>query len=141
MWLVYKSYDLICKNCNKKFKGKGDRKYCSTECFRLYSKKCVREKLLSGDNTLHPRHYKEYLVEIHGEKCEKCEWAEVHNITGNVPIQLHHIDGNSDNNKLDNLELLCPNCHALTDNYGSLNRNGQSTYRKKYRNDRNSLLE
>lgn len=32
-------------------------------------------------------------------------------------IQLHHIDGNRNNNSLDNLEMLCPNCHSQTENY------------------------
>ena len=32
-------------------------------------------------------------------------------------IQLHHIDGNRDNNSLDNLQMLCPNCHSQTENY------------------------
>ena len=48
-------------------------------------------------------------------KCECCgltEWL-------NKPIilQLHHVDGNKNNNKLENLQLLCPNCHSQTDNY------------------------
>ena len=40
------------------------------------------------------------------------EWMGI-----SIPIELHHIDGNRFNNKLDNLQILCPNCHALTDNY------------------------
>ena len=37
-------------------------------------------------------------------------------------MQLHHIDGNPNNNSLDNLQLLYPNCHSQTDNYcGSAN--------------------
>lgn len=35
----------------------------------------------------------------------------------NIPLELHHIDGDCNNNQLTNLCLLCPNCHALTDNY------------------------
>lgn len=34
-----------------------------------------------------------------------------------IPLELHHIDGNPVNNNLDNLILLCPNCHAQTPNY------------------------
>lgn len=34
-----------------------------------------------------------------------------------IPLQLDHIDGNSSNNNLSNLRLLCPNCHAQTDTY------------------------
>jgi len=34
-----------------------------------------------------------------------------------IPLELHHKDGDRTNNTLPNIELLCPNCHALTDNY------------------------
>ena len=34
-----------------------------------------------------------------------------------IPLELHHIDGNNKDNSLSNLQLLCPNCHALTNNY------------------------
>ncbi len=39
-----------------------------------------------------------------------------------IPLELHHKDGDNTNNELDNLELLCPNCHALTDNYRGRNK-------------------
>lgn len=42
-----------------------------------------------------------------------------------LTLQLHHIDGNNTNNELDNLTFLCPNCHAITDNYGGKNNYGQ----------------
>ena len=32
---------------------------------------------------------------------------------------MHHIDGDCTNNKMENLQLLCPNCHSLTSNFGS----------------------
>lgn len=38
-----------------------------------------------------------------------------------IPLELHHIDGNNKNNNLNNLQLLCPNCHALTNNYRAKN--------------------
>lgn len=49
--------------------------------------------------------------------------GEVNPTTGLVPLQIHHIDGNALNNKASNLQLLCPNCHSLTENFGSRNRN------------------
>lgn len=48
-------------------------------------------------------------------KCEICGnniWNDKE-----IPLELHHLDGNSYNNSLDNLQLVCPNCHAQTDNY------------------------
>lgn len=52
-------------------------------------------------------------------KCYNCEMTQWMNKP--IPIQLHHKDGNKDNNNLSNLQILCPNCHAQTDNYGIKN--------------------
>jgi hypothetical protein len=52
--------------------------------------------------------------------CEDCgisEWRE-----RPLPLQLHHVNGVGDDNRLENLRILCPNCHALTDNWGGRNR-------------------
>lgn len=56
-------------------------------------------------------------VKLH--KCEDCGLTEWMKQT--IPLELHHIDGNRYNNSLSNLKLLCPNCHALTDNYRAKN--------------------
>lgn len=46
--------------------------------------------------------------------CEKCK--NTHWLGFIIPLELHHKDGNHYNNKLENLELLCPTCHALEPN-------------------------
>ena len=43
---------------------------------------------------------------------------------------MHHIDGDCTNNKMENLQLLCPNCHSLTSNFGSLNKNSKRSQAK-----------
>lgn len=48
-------------------------------------------------------------------KCENCNNTEW--MGDMIPLELHHIDGNHRNNKLENLQFLCPNCHAKTDNF------------------------
>lgn len=56
---------------------------------------------------------KPHLIKLRGHKCECCNLSEwLNNL---IPLEIHHKDGNRTNNVLDNLELLCNNCHALTD--------------------------
>lgn len=65
---------------------------------------------------------KNALKEHRGWKCEQCGWNEINPETGKVPVQVDHKDGCWKNNHIDNLRVLCPNCHSLTPTYGSLNR-------------------
>lgn len=58
---------------------------------------------------------KSHLIKERGRKCEDCggtKWKGK-----DMPLEIHHIDGDRTNNGYDNLQLLCPNCHALTDNW------------------------
>ena len=47
-------------------------------------------------------------------KCEECGLTQWNNQP--IPLELHHIDGNHYNNDLNNLQVICPNCHALKEN-------------------------
>ena len=60
-----------------------------------------------------------------GYKENKCEICGISEWQGkSIICQLHHIDGNNKNNNLENLQILCPNCHSQTDNYcGNSNKN------------------
>jgi len=75
------------------------------------------------------RYIKRYLVEKFGERCIMCGWNERHKITGNVPIEIDHVDGNADNNEENNLRLICPNCHALTPHFRNLNKGNGRKWR------------
>lgn len=77
-----------------------------------YNKACRSEKILKA------------LTTLRGWKCEKCgrtEWEGQ-----KIPLCIHHIDGNHINNQIENLQVLCPNCHAQTDNYCGRNKNKRS---------------
>jgi hypothetical protein len=58
---------------------------------------------------------KPHLIKNRGLKCESCDLTEWKNKS--IPLEVHHKDGNRTNNDLSNLQLLCCNCHALTDNW------------------------
>ena len=66
---------------------------------------------------LKKRLFKEGIKEQKCEYCNNTEW-----MGKPIPLELHHIDGDNTNNKLENLQILCPNCHAQTDTYRGLNR-------------------
>lgn len=51
--------------------------------------------------------------------CENCLNSMWYN--NKIPLELHHINGNKHDNRIENLQLLCPNCHAITDNYRGRN--------------------
>ncbi|HET9096804.1 MAG TPA: HNH endonuclease signature motif containing protein [Candidatus Baltobacteraceae bacterium] len=67
------------------------------------------------------------------ERMFVCGWGERNVRTGRVPLHVDHIDGNARNNRPENLRLLCPNHHALTETYGNANRrNGRAGRRARY---------
>lgn len=55
---------------------------------------------------------KEGIKEAKCECCLNTMWNEMP-----IVLEVHHKDGNRKHNELDNLQLLCPNCHAMTDNW------------------------
>ena len=67
-------------------------------------------------NKLRIRLIKEGIKEC---KCEKCGITDWNN--NPISLELDHIDGNRTNHKLENLRVICPNCHSQTDTYRGKN--------------------
>lgn len=131
----------VCLNCGKELVGnKKNNKYCCQQCQLDYQYKQYIEKWKNGQESgikgkyEVSNHIRKYLFEKYNNSCQKCGWNKINPITGNVPLQIHHIDGDCLNNSENNLELLCPNCHALTETFGTLNKTSSRVYRKQKEN-------
>ena len=111
-----------CATCGKTFElsrhkasvAKSGVHFCSRPC------KDVGQRL-EGVKAVHPAHYgsgrarREIYVRRRGRKCENCQGTEW--LGHPMPLELHHVDGDTKNDSDNNLKLLCPNCHALTPNF------------------------
>lgn len=120
-----------CLNCGKDITSAKNtpRKYCSNQCQRDYEyKKWVEQ--YKNDNSIAkstkwgqiPKYLRRYIFEKYENKCCKCNWSEINPYTQTLPLEIDHINGNSEDNSEENLQLLCPNCHSLTSTYRGANR-------------------
>jgi hypothetical protein len=72
------------------------------------------EEILKKDNYFQSYKLKKRLfaAKLKTPKCELCGWAK-RSADGRIPLELDHINGDRYDNRLENLQILCPNCHSL----------------------------
>lgn len=101
------------------FKGKGWNKGLSG----IGKPRLALEKILVADNSYQSYKLKKRLfaAKLKSAYCEECGWAQKSK-DGRIPLELDHINGNSRDNRLKNLRVLCPNCHSLKPTHRGRNR-------------------
>ena len=132
-----------CLECGKKTK-RASYTYCSNKCQFTYQYQQYinlwKQGLINGGRGVNTRniskHVRRYLLEINGEQCSLCGWSRKHPVTGKVPLEVDHVNGNSEDNGEGNLRLVCANCHSLSSNFRNLNKGKGRAWRlAKYHKD------
>lgn len=106
----------FCANCGKKvekFKSQVDKSktgniYCSRSCSAANNNKLFKKWEKSPKYKNGINFYRQAkLTSVENPKCEECGYDNV------LALEIHHKDKNRNNNSLDNLQILCCNCHTI----------------------------
>jgi 5-methylcytosine-specific restriction endonuclease McrA len=82
----------------------------------------LEEILVENSTYTWSRNLKNKLIAV-GLKKSECESCGLSKWLGKpMPLQLDHVNGNRTDNRIDNLKILCPNCHCLTPTWGNKKR-------------------
>jgi hypothetical protein len=126
-----------CMNCSvvltSAWGTKSVSKYCSVTCQQAKQHSDYIERWKSGSesgkkgSTGVSSHIRRYIHEKYEGKCCKCGWNQKNPVTGKAPLDISHKNGDWRDNSEENLELICPNCHALEPTFKALNK-GKGRY-------------
>lgn len=123
---------VTCLNCgetNAQLNTRG--KYCSVQCQQDYILKVRTSDWLSGKIKLKNRPLRRVLALINGYSCSVCKISEWNGLP--ITLEVEHKNGNSEDSSLENVCLICPNCHSQTPTYKGANRgNGRHLRRVRY---------
>lgn len=97
--------EIPCSVCGKPILAGLNKKTCSRSCANVQRAGMKYSGARPRDKVKYQRGLKIRLLKERGYKCEKCDYRRYE------ILQVHHKDKNRKNNNLENLELICPNCH------------------------------
>jgi len=120
-------------------------KYCTLKCVakhkrELYIKNWYLGNEFGGNGFELSHHIRNYLMEQNNYKCSQCGWGELNNFTKKNPLHIDHISGDPFDHSPNNLRVLCPNCHSLTETYGAHNR-GNGRYSRGTSHPKHTIME
>lgn len=97
--------EVPCVVCGKAILAGQNKKTCSRACANAHRAGMKYEHNRPHDKVKRYQLLKGRLLELRGIKCERCNYSKAE------ILQIHHKNRNRDDNRLSNLELICPNCH------------------------------
>lgn len=91
--------------------------------YRLPTVRKPLSDILVNDSNFQSYKLKKRLFEegIKTPKCEICGWAKLSD-DGRIPVELDHINGVRSDNRIENLRILCPNCHSIQPTHRGMNK-------------------
>lgn len=115
-----------CVYCGSEFEGSYTRRFCDNTCSANHKAVLFGTMWETGGSDFVNEYSKaarkagsiegvarRYLFIVNNFKCSRCGWTYEPSDGGLPPLHASHKDNNFKNNSFDNLELLCPNCHAV----------------------------